>query len=734
MSRRTSSALPRATAMVAGALQLLLATTVSAGCGNALLAGQAVIPQLSGGTGTTPAGGLAGYLAQIERGASAAVLRDIHAQLAAGKLQSTPLLDAMLAAAHSFEGDDEIARQHAERALAAEGLTPTQKADIQTLVATAFLRVGLRARGLELLNAAYQTYSRQGDVVAAAPILANFAQATRDSAAGFAAASTLLSQHSVLMAHPRGASALGVAARTALDKSEPGQWTSLRTTLLEISRQSQDRDIGLDTALHHVLALMDERAGNTAAARDANQSLLDRAAMLRIPVKPDWLWQRARLLKASGETASARDAYADLIARLGAAKASLDPSLLAVGSSFRERYGDAYLQYADLLLADAKGVEPARKAALLGQVRDLIEFTKTVEAADYFRDPCIGAGMQARVVEAADRSAITLYPIALEDRLELLAGRGDQLELVTLPVTRKELTQTVNDYRKLLEKRTTSQYLRPARKLYDWLIRPVEQRFGFKADTTLVVVPDSMLRTVPFSALNDGEKFLVEKVPVGTTISLTLTDPRRLDPTQLRSVVKGLTEARQGFSGLPAVAEEVQQISKILNTTPSLDREFTEAAFTRDLAQRAPRVVHVASHGQFSADPRDSFLLTYDTKMNLDKVRAAIAAGSGDNQRGAGALELLMLSACQTAVGDERAAMGLAGVALRSGARSALASLWYVNDESTAELSGTFYNNLVARRQTRANALREAQVAMIHSEKFGHPAYWAPFLMVGSWL
>ncbi len=735
MSEPAEKGSPRIAALPAAILASVLCWTphASAGCSSALLTGHASILQAAEGSGPDRSGVQGWYLEQVQRGAAAAVLRDIDGKLAAGQLQPTAMLEAVRAVAYSFDGDEEVARQFADRALAAKGLNPLQEAEIQATVATVFLRIGLRARGLELLTTAYQTYQTSGDTVAGAQVLANFAQAVRDPAVAFAAASTLLAKRELLAQQRSGAAALMVAARVAAVSVPKDQENDVRRALSDLQAHWNKDNADLGATASYWLAMLDEKSGKLHAAREANQTLLDRATFKRMPLKPDWLWQRARLLKTIGETLAAKEAYADLIARLGAAKATLDPSLLAVGSSFRERYAEAYLQYADLLLRDAKDSDPVRKAGLLAQIRDLIEFTKTVEAADYFRDPCIGSDLQTRVVEAADRSAITLYPIALEDRLELLAGRGDRLELVTLPVTRKDLTQTVNEYRRLLEKRTTSQYLRPARKLYDWLIRPVEQKFGFAADSTLVVVPDSMLRTVPFSALNDGDRFLVEKVPVGTTISLTLTDPKRLDPTQLRSVVKGLTEARQGFSGLPAVADEVQQIGKILNTTPRLDRDFTEAAFTQDLAQHAPRVVHVASHGQFSADPRDSFLLTYDTKMNLDKLRAAIAAGS-DGQGGTGALELLMLSACQTAVGDERAAMGLAGVALRSGARSALASLWYVNDESTAELSGAFYNNLVGRKQTRAGALREAQVSMIRSDKFGHPAYWAPFLMVGSWL
>ncbi|NJL09840.1 MAG: CHAT domain-containing protein [Calothrix sp. SM1_7_51] len=90
------------------------------------------------------------------------------------------------------------------------------------------------------------------------------------------------------------------------------------------------------------------------------------------------------------------------------------------------------------------------------------------------------------------------------------------------------------------------------------------------------------------------------------------------------------------------------------------------------------------------------------------------------------------MSACQTAAGDNRAALGLAGVAIQSGARSTLATLWSVSDESTRELMSIFYDNLVNKNMSKAEALRQAQLTIVNSSKF-HPYYWAPFIMVGNW-
>ena len=97
-------------------------------------------------------------------------------------------------------------------------------------------------------------------------------------------------------------------------------------------------------------------------------------------------------------------------------------------------------------------------------------------------------------------------------------------------------------------------------------------------------------------------------------------------------------------------------------------------------------------------------------------------------------IELLTLSACQTAVGDEKAALGLGGIAVKAGARSALATLWYINDYASSKLIQEFYINLKDAKNSKAVALQAAQLSLIKDARFKHPSYWAPFLLIGNWL
>ena len=620
----------------------------------------------------------------------------------------------------------------AERALGEARSQPGGKeAQVSAIVSTVYLRLGLRDEGLDLLRRANALFSAAGDNDAAALASVNLARASRSPQEKMQASSVALAHLLKSENNARNRTAAQEAVRIAVEVFPVDRWTELERHIDTLAARARaGSDLAALAETHFARALLDEHRQLWPAVLAGNDAALAIAARKGVRIAPEWLWQRARALRAMARIDEARATYADLIARLAGLKTAIDPILLGTGSSFRERYGDAYLEYADLLLAHAKALMEGERQATLRQAREVAEFSKVVEIADYFRDPCIGSAVQSSTVEAADAAAVILYPIVFADRVELLLSSRSRIELVTVPVARAELVKSLLDFRSLLEKRTTQQHLRPSRRLYDLLIRPIEPFLPTAANATLVVVPDAVLRSIPFSALNDGQRYLVEKMSIGTTISLSLTNPRRIETQGMSAAVLGLTEARLGFAGLPAVKDETGRVAHFLNTQPRLDANFTRQSLTAELTSLHPSVVHIASHGQFASDPRDSFLLTYDARMDLDSLRVAVASGAAGER----SLEMLMLSACQTAAGDERSAMGLAGVALRSGARSALASLWFVNDESTAELSSRFYENLVAKKMTRAAALRDAQMAMIQDERYMHPAYWAPFLMIGSWL
>ena len=405
-----------------------------------------------------------------------------------------------------------------------------------------------------------------------------------------------------------------------------------------------------------------------------------------------WQWQIGRLLKAQGDREGAILAYQQAVANLQAIRQDFTPGRTGGAGSFRASAGDAFVELADLLLQRAaRQPAPAAREADLLAARDTMEALKTAEVKDYFQDECVTA-LQSRTV-ALDRPpphTAILYPILLPDRLELLLNSPRGLQQITVRVDRDTLTATVRQFRHYLEKRTSREYLPPAQQLYGWLIRPLQGELDAQQIDTLVIVPDGPLRTIPLAALHDGQGFLIRRYAIATTPGLTLTDLRPIQRQKIQPLLNGLTEAVQGFPSLEHVRQELAAIHAAYGGKVLENQDFRLTGIQQALKETPYSIVHIASHGQFASDVRHTFLLTFDDKLTMDRLERFMALGQYRDQP----VELLTLSACQTAAGDDRAALGLAGVAVKAGARSAVATLWFINDQASAQLVTEFYRQL----------------------------------------
>ena len=246
-----------------------------------------------------------------------------------------------------------------------------------------------------------------------------------------------------------------------------------------------------------------------------------------------------------------------------------------------------------------------------------------------------------------------------------------------------------------------------AQQLYDWLIRPIHGLLIENHIDTFVFVPDGALQTIPFAALHDGQRFLVEEFAVAVSPGLTLMEPHPIQRENVHLLLSGLSDSVQGFPSLDFVPAELSSIEPVYQSEKLLNGAFVMSALQQKLADEQFTIVHMATHGQFNSDAHKTFVLTYDGKLTLDNLEALIRP----SQYRGKPVELLVLSACQTAAGDDRAALGLAGVAVKAGARSALASLWSVNDQSTSALIAEFYHQLRGNAPSpKARALQAAQI------------------------
>jgi CHAT domain-containing protein len=386
----------------------------------------------------------------------------------------------------------------------------------------------------------------------------------------------------------------------------------------------------------------------------------------------------------------------------------------------------------DLLLQRAASLrDHGEVVPYLIEAREAVELFKVAEMRDYFRDDCVDTVLaKVTTLDALAKTTVVVYPILLPDRIELLVSLPAGLKRISVPVDANKVTQEIRQFRRRLEKRTTREYLTHAQRLYDWLIRPLEEGLASGSIDTLVFVPDGALRTIPVGALHDGKQFLVSKYALGITPGLNMTDPRPIKREGMKVLALGLTESVQGFPALPNVSAELEALRGMFGSTNLIDKEFVVSNLEKKLKEEQFTIVHVASHGEFGNDVDKTFLLAFDDKVTLDRLDQMIGVLKYRDDP----LELLTLSACDTAAGDDRAALGLAGIAIKAGARSALATLWNINDEASADLIVDFYRGLKDHSLSRAMALQRAQVNMLSNPRYEHPGFWAPFLLINNWL
>ena len=471
---------------------------------------------------------------------------------------------------------------------------------------------------------------------------------------------------------------------------------------------------------------MDEALQLTRRALFAAQSVDAPESLYR------WQWQLGRQLAATGQLDHAIASYRQATLTLQPIRAELIQASSDGVVGEQDTVKPLFFELADLLLQRASLIDDVKNAdGDLRAARDAIEAYKTAELRDYFKDECVDA-VRSRLTTFDRLSADTavVYPIMFNSRLELLMSLPSGLKRISVPVSADQLTQEIRAFRRLVEKRTTREYLPHAQQLYDWLIRPLETDLSQLHISTLVIVPDSALRTIPLAALHDGTSFLISKFALAMTPGLTLTDPRPLNRDKLRFLTAGLTAAVQGFPALPYVADEVESIQQLYKSDQLLNNAFQTSRLERELREGRYGGLHIATHGKFSTDVNDSYLLTFDGKLTMQTLEQLIGLFRFRQEP----LELLTLSACQTGIGDDRAALGLAGVALKAGARSALATLWFINDEASATLISEFYRQLRDPALSKAVALQRAQQKLLNDRIYGHPAYWSPFLLMNNWL
>ena len=437
-----------------------------------------------------------------------------------------------------------------------------------------------------------------------------------------------------------------------------------------------------------------------------------------------WEWQAGRILKSENSKQLSKKMYKN-------ATINLNPVRIEFFMGFRDQYNvfdtyvkPVYMGYIDCLLEQASSDKKN-----LQSIIDTLEELKNFELQDYFRDKCATKIDARPQMNCPDNSAI-LYPVSLPDRFVLLIRTVDEINIIEQDIESQTVDLAVDYLKDALKLSSTIQIQNFSSVLYRWIVDPIKSMLTQKGIDTLIFVPDGSLRLIPFSVLHDGNEYIVNQYAIGIIPNFSLTyleESSELKPDEI--YISGLSEEVQGFTSIPYVLTEVSRIQELMQGTLSVNDHFTNNTFESSLKQNQYKLIHMATHAMFGINPETTFLLTYDSRLTINKFKHCL-----DYEKKGQYIDLLTLSACQTAYGNERSALGLAGMAIKSGVRTSVATLWFINDAATSIIMEEFYRQLKNGKCSKVKALQRAKKKLIEEQKYQHPKYWAAFILIGNWL
>ncbi|MEM7592525.1 MAG: CHAT domain-containing protein, partial [Cyanobacteria bacterium P01_A01_bin.83] len=563
------------------------------------------------------------------------------------------------------------------------------------------------------------------------------------------------------------------------------QQTSAIESILQTAlhqAQTIDDQLGSSYALGYLGKYYGQQGAMAKAIAFTNQAL---AIAVAQNINSDtreisYLWQSqlGQLLEQEGKTEQAIAAYTLAFNTLQSLRTDLNANSQVVQFNFIQDVKPVYMRLANLLLTVDESKDSKLKSLStlnttttpsnsdnLELARQVIESLQLAELDNFFQDPCSQTADVALTIDDLDPQAAVIYPIVFNDRLEVILSLPRQpLQRFVTEVSATKVNETLDVFYDSLYNRSinnsavnilsttpvnptelleNTQVLLPTlEEIYGWLIKPWSAQLAAQQINTLVFVLNGRLQNVPMAALYDGQQYLLEKYSVALAPSLQLLDTKQTPRSQLKVLAAGLSEQveikGEIFPALANVPQELAQIKKIFpQSRKLLNQEFTASKVEESISTGFP-IVHLATHGVFSSDPEETFIITGDRDIvDLNFLNKMLTTNKGTKP------ELIVLSACDTATGDERAVLGLAGVAVRSGS-STVGSLWSVEDTSTTQLMSQFYRQLENPDRKKVDALQQAQLSLIDSLRANplspelqqlppHPYYWASYVMVGNW-
>ncbi|MEY4520568.1 MAG: hypothetical protein RLZZ499_3168, partial [Cyanobacteriota bacterium] len=437
-----------------------------------------------------------------------------------------------------------------------------------------------------------------------------------------------------------------------------------------------------------------------------------------------WDWQAARIYRATGETEAAIESYQRAIASLQLIRSSMAQAQADPLFSFQNDIEPIYRGLIELLSENpSKG-----NLQLALQTKDLLLVS---ELESFFQDDCF----ELKTYNEADRFAYlkqtntaVVNTIILNEKIYLIwQFPNGEVKKYAVNISQEKLEQLVTQWRFGLENKENDDYLALSQKLYKLLFPPeIKSDLKLIKPKNLIFVNDGILRNVPMAALHDGQKFLVEDYAVTNSLGLNIRT-KQTNSDVKKAVAFGLTENTERFPPLPYVKQEIEKLGELVDEEQFLNDKFSYQNFKQQIESSKSSIVHIATHGQFGGTLENTFLQAYKSQISLNKLEEILSSRNisfPDDP-----IQLLVLSACDTAASNTRATLGMSGVAVKAGVSNVLGSLWSVNDQQIVSLVDGFYRNWIQDGLSESEALRQAQLDLIKSHNY-HPSNWASMLLI----
>ncbi|YAF99027.1 MAG: CHAT domain-containing protein (plasmid) [Nodularia sp. CChRGM 3473] len=442
-----------------------------------------------------------------------------------------------------------------------------------------------------------------------------------------------------------------------------------------------------------------------------------------------WQWQLGQLYKKNNNIQNAIKAYAAAVHSLDQVRGSILSINPEIQFAFKDKVEPVYQEYMELLLSQE---QPNFRQVIKTQ-----EQLKLAELENFLQCGKIPA-FSLLDAEKITKLPHLVYLIKLNNRIEVIV-RNPQGEFYYHNLELELVDNTIDELIDFTQNQHFNYFAEPnflfyPQSIYKLLLAPIRQYLPEKGN--LIFVLDTYFQNLPMSMLHDGEKYLVDSYNISVASSSQFSLNQPTTQGQLRALVAAIYEESPSFQDssvpqnlhpLPEVEAEIKNIRKNISTSELLNNQFTSDRFVQKVGNEPLPLVHVSTHAQFSSDPDQTFVLAWDRPMNVKDLNTLLKRQNNQSM-----IDLLVLSACQTAKGDRRSALGIAGLAAQSGARSTIATLWLVNSDATTQLISKFYEGL-KDGLLKAEALRQAQLSLLSNPKYSHPYYWAAFVLVGAW-